>query len=63
LNTAESIKNNGNCDYPELRDLARQIQEETDTNKMIELVQQLIAKFDDKQMRKAMPRSSESKSA
>jgi hypothetical protein len=31
----------------DLRELARRIQEENDSNKMIELVQQLIAKFDE----------------
>jgi hypothetical protein len=42
------IDGNGNS-QPEqdLRELARRIQEETDTNKMIELVQQLIARFDE----------------
>jgi molybdopterin converting factor small subunit len=37
----------------ELRELAKQIQEETDTNKMIELVQQLIAKFDEQRLQRA----------
>jgi len=60
---AESIKNDKYGDYPDLRELARQIQEETDTNKMIELVQQLIARFDDKQIRQAPLRGSHSKSA
>jgi hypothetical protein len=34
----------------DLRELARRIQEETDPNKMIELVQQLIAGFDKQQL-------------
>ena len=37
------------------RELARQIQEEKDPHKMIELVQQLIAKFDEQQARKTSP--------
>jgi hypothetical protein len=37
----------------ELRELAKQIQKETDTNKMIELVQQLIAKFDEQRLQRA----------
>jgi hypothetical protein len=36
-------------DPKNLRELARQIQEEMDPNKMIELVQQLIAGFDEQQ--------------
>jgi len=39
----------GNEDW---RELARQIQEEKDPQKMIELVQQLIATFDEEQLRK-----------
>jgi hypothetical protein len=35
----------------DLRELARRIQEEADPNKMIELVQQLIAAFDQQQSR------------
>lgn len=48
LNMSTLIDGNGNS-QPEqdLRELARRIQEETDTNKMIELVQQLIARFDE----------------
>jgi len=34
------------------RDLAKRIQEEADPQKMIELVQQLIAKFDEEKIRK-----------
>ena len=34
------------------RELARQIQQETDPNMMIELVQELIAKFDEEQLRR-----------
>jgi hypothetical protein len=37
------------------RELARQIQEEKDPQKMIELVQQLIAKFDEQQALKPSP--------
>lgn len=33
------------------RDLARQIQEETDSTKIVELVQQLISKFDEQNAR------------
>ena len=42
----------GNEDW---RELARQIQEEKDPQKMIELVQQLIAKFDEQQALKTSP--------
>jgi hypothetical protein len=42
---------------PDLRELARRIQEETDSNKMIELVQQLIAKFDEQELQKARART------
>lgn len=38
------------------RDLVRQIQEETDTHKLVNLVQELIVKFDEEKLRKSMPR-------
>jgi hypothetical protein len=37
------------------RDLARQIQEETDSTKIVYLVQQLIAKFDEQNARPPRP--------
>ena len=37
------------------RDLARQIQEEKDPAKMIDLVEQLIAKFDEEKLRESSP--------
>ncbi|HYK48221.1 MAG: hypothetical protein DMG80_09155 [Acidobacteria bacterium] len=36
------------------RQLAQQIQEETDPEKMIELVRELIAKFDEEKLRKSL---------
>ena len=36
----------------DLQELARRIQEETDSTKMIELVQQLIVKFDESRSRR-----------
>jgi hypothetical protein len=44
----------------DLRELARRIQKETDSNKMIELVQQLIAKFDEQELQKVRVRSQNS---
>ena len=41
----------------ELRELARRIQDETDPGKMIELVQQLIAEFDEQQSRQTRLRT------
>ena len=38
----------------ELRDLAQKIQEETDPEKMIDLVRELIAKFDEERLRKGL---------
>jgi hypothetical protein len=50
----------GDSQNPEdLRELARRIQEEKDTNKMIELVQQLIAMFDEQQVRKSLQEPSQ----
>ena len=55
-----SGRRGGNGASEDLRELARRIQEETDTNKMIELVQELIAKFDEqKLMTDARPPSRE----
>ena len=42
-------------DHEDWRQLARQIQEEKDPQKVIALVQQLIAKFDETQARKPSP--------
>jgi hypothetical protein len=36
-------------------ELAQRIQKETDPNKMIELVRELIAKFDEDKLRKSLP--------
>jgi len=36
------------------RELARQIQQETDLQKMFELVRQLLAEFDDQELRKSL---------
>jgi hypothetical protein len=41
------------------RELARKIQQETDPNRMIELVQELIAKFDEERLRKGLPAARE----
>ena len=38
---------------PDWRDLAQQVQRETDGDKMIHLVQRLIEKFDEEKLRKA----------
>jgi hypothetical protein len=40
--------------HEDWRDLARQIQAETDPNKMIDLVQQLVNKFDEERLRKSL---------
>jgi hypothetical protein len=46
-----SVKMSGLAAYPkDLRELALRIQEETDASQMIGLVQQLIAKFDERQI-------------
>jgi hypothetical protein len=44
------------------RELAQRIQKETDSEKMIELVQALIDKFDEEKGQKNLPRSADSKS-
>jgi hypothetical protein len=44
------------------RDVARMIQQETDPQKMVELVQQLITRFDDEKSRKSPRASADSKS-
>jgi hypothetical protein len=36
------------------RELAERVQQETDPNRMIELVQQLITKFDEEKLRKGL---------
>jgi hypothetical protein len=46
-----------NAQVSDLRELARRIQDETDPAKMIELVQQLIAEFDEQQSRKTRLRT------
>jgi hypothetical protein len=38
----------------EWRELAQRIQQETDPDKMIELVRKLIAKFDEQRLRKSL---------
>ena len=43
------------ADHEAWRELARQIQQAKDPEKMIELVQQLIAKFDQELARKSSP--------
>jgi len=45
------------------RELAQRIQKETDSQKMIELVQQLINKFDEEELRKNLPRSADPKNS
>jgi hypothetical protein len=40
---------------PNWRELARRIQDETDPEKMIELIRELIAKFDEERLRKGLP--------
>jgi hypothetical protein len=40
---------------PILRELARRIQEETDPDKMIELVRELIARYDEQRLRQELP--------
>jgi len=42
----------GDATVEDWRDLARRIQNETDSNAMIEMIQQLIAKLDAAQLRK-----------
>jgi len=39
----------------EWRDLAQQVQRETDSDKMIHLVQRLIQKYDEEKLQKARP--------
>ena len=48
---------NGETMQEDWRDLARQIQEETDTHKLVSLVQELIGKFDEEKLRKSPPRA------
>lgn len=43
------------------RDVARMIQQETDPQKMVELVQKLITRFDDEKSRKSPRASADSK--
>jgi hypothetical protein len=51
LKMETSAKLSGLAAYPkDLRELALRIQEEPDTSQMIELVRQLIAKFDERQV-------------
>jgi hypothetical protein len=45
------------------RELAQRIQNEADPQKMIELVQQLIDRFDEEKVQKNLPRSADSKSS
>lgn len=45
------------------RELAHRIQEEADPQKMIELVQQLVDKFDEEKLQKNLPCSADSKSS
>lgn len=45
------------------RELAERIQGEADPQKMIELVQQLIDKFDEEKLQKNLPRSADSRSS
>jgi|HubBroStandDraft_5_1064220.scaffolds.fasta_scaffold04375_5 hypothetical protein len=53
LRIGASSKIGGLAAYPaDLRELAQRIQEETDSNRMIVLVRQLIAKFDERQIQK-----------
>jgi hypothetical protein len=42
---------------PSWRELARRIQEESDPERLIELIRELIAKFDDERIRKGLPPS------
>jgi hypothetical protein len=44
--------NDGDSQPAHLRELARRIQEEPDTSKLIELVEQLIAKFDESRLKR-----------
>ena len=54
----DSTNGGGPSQTPEdLRELARRIQEEMDPGKMIELVRQLITRFDETQLRKAQLRN------
>lgn len=46
-------------DYEDWRELARQLQEEKNPQKMIALVEQLIAKFDEQHARKGQPPKAE----
>jgi hypothetical protein len=48
-----------NHDQEDWRELARQIQAEKNPQKMIELVQQLIAKYEEQQARKSPPSKAE----
>jgi hypothetical protein len=53
-----SMETDGLAAYPaDLRELARRIQVENNSNTMIELVQQLIARFDERQLQRHPHRS------
>lgn len=47
----------------EWREVAQQIQKEADPQKMIELVQQLIDKFDEEKLQRNLPRFADSRSS
>jgi hypothetical protein len=49
------MANNGRPNDEKWQDLARQIQEENDPDKVVELAQQLIAKLDDARLEKDSP--------
>ncbi len=40
---------------PSWRELARRVQEEADPAKMIELIRELIARFDEEELRRRLP--------
>jgi hypothetical protein len=60
---ANDPKANESAPTGDWRELARQIETEPDSQKMIELVQQLIGKFDEEVARKNPPRSADPKSS
>jgi hypothetical protein len=59
---SQSVKTNGDglaegvSMQEDWRDLVQQIQQETDTHKLVNLVQELISKFDEEKLRKATHR-------
>jgi sensor domain CHASE-containing protein len=50
----EQLPENGISTQQDWRELAERVQQETDPNRMIDLVQQLITKLDEEKLRKGL---------